>query len=462
MRAPQKIKSVLVANRGEIAVRVIRACREMGIEAVQIFSEADRDSLAVRMADRAVCIGGPRPHDSYLSPQRVLAAASALKVDAVHPGYGFLSENAAFADQVEKEGFIFIGPTGDTIRAMGDKAMARKLAEEAGVPTTPGSKGVIADATEAAAIAKKIGYPVLLKASAGGGGRGMRVVHDPAQLEKAFLEASREAMAAFGNGAMYLEKFLTDIRHIEIQVMGDGETVLHFGERDCSTQRRNQKLVEEGPSPSLKPELRAKIQDAALELCRHVNYRGAGTIECILDPASQSFYFMEMNTRIQVEHPVTEMISGVDLVKTQIAVAAGLGVGMTQSDVKLRGHAIECRINAEDPSRDFQPSPGRIESYLPPAGMGVRMDSHLFSGYVVPPYYDSLLGKVVCWGRDRAEAISRMTRALGELQIHGVRTTKEFHQGLIASDDFREGRIHTRYVQDVYLPGLATQAVQVA
>ena len=454
MASHHRIKSVLVANRGEIAVRIIRACREMGIEAVQVFSEADRDSLAVRMADRAVCIGGPRPHDSYLSPQRVLAAASALKVDAVHPGYGFLSENAAFADLVEKEGFTFIGPTGDTIRAMGDKAMARRLAEEAGVPTTPGSKGVIEDARQAAAIAEKIGYPVLLKASAGGGGRGMRVVHEPSQIERAFLEASREAMVAFGNGAMYLEKFLTDIRHIEIQVLGDGETVVHLGERDCSTQRRNQKLIEESPSPVLSDSLRQEIGRAAIQLCQHVKYRSAGTIECILDLASQSFYFMEMNTRIQVEHPVTEMISGIDLVKAQIAIADGQGVGMRQSDVRLSGHAIECRINAEDPARDFLPSPGRIHRYTPPGGMGVRMDSHLFSGYVVPPYYDSLLGKVICWGRDRPEAIDRMNRALGELEIDGVTTTRQFHESLIATDDFAAGRIHTRYVQDVYLPGL--------
>lgn len=457
MTSPHKIKSVLIANRGEIAVRIIRACREMEIEAVQVFSEADRDSLAVRMADRSVCIGGPRPHDSYLDPQRVVGAASALKVDAIHPGYGFLSENAAFADLVEQQGITFIGPTGDIIRAMGDKATARRLAQEAGVPITPGSQGVIRDAAQALAIAEKIGYPVLLKASAGGGGRGMRVVHDPTQIERAFMEASREAAVAFGNGAMYLEKFLTDIRHIEIQVLGDGETILHLGERDCSTQRRNQKLIEESPSLVLSAKLREQIEKAAIELCRHVKYRSAGTIECILDLASQSFYFMEMNTRIQVEHPVTEMITGVDLVKAQIAVAAGLGVGMSQSDVRFSGHAIECRINAEDPARDFQPGPGRIHSYLPPAGMGVRMDSHLFSGYVVPPYYDSLLGKVVCWGRDRTEAIARMKRALAELQIEGVPTTKQFHEALIATDDFAAGRVHTRYVQDVYLPGLARE-----
>ncbi|MBN3505794.1 acetyl-CoA carboxylase biotin carboxylase subunit [Burkholderia cenocepacia] len=446
-----KIKRLLVANRGEIAVRIIRACRELGIETVQVFSEADRDSLAVRMADRAVCIGGAKPQESYLHPQRILAAATALDVDAIHPGYGFLSENADFADLVEAEGFIFVGPTGASIRAMGDKAMARKLAEEAGVPTTPGSKGVVTDAAEAATIAEQIGYPVLLKASAGGGGRGMRVVNDASMIEKAFLEASREATVAFGNGAMYLEKFLSDIRHIEIQVLGDGRNVLHLGERDCSTQRRNQKLIEESPSPVLNATLRAKIGEAAVSLCKHVQYRSAGTIECILDPASQSFYFMEMNTRIQVEHPVTEMVSGIDLVKAQIRIAAGESIERLQADVRLTGHAIECRINAEDPELDFQPKPGKVQRYSPPGGIGVRVDSHLFSGYVVPPYYDSLLGKVICWGETRTEAIERMQRALRELEIDGVQTTREFHLRLIGSNDFAEAKIHTRYIQDVYL-----------
>ncbi|BBU33424.1 acetyl-CoA carboxylase biotin carboxylase subunit (plasmid) [Burkholderia sp. THE68] len=447
-----KIKRLLVANRGEIAVRIIRACRELGIETVQVFSEADRNSLAAKMADRAVCIGGPKPQDSYLQPRRILAAASALNVDAIHPGYGFLSENADFADLVEAEGFIFVGPTGASIRSMGDKAMARKLAEEAGVPTTPGSKGVVTDAAAAAEIAETIGYPILLKASAGGGGRGMRVVQDRSSIEKAFLEASREATIAFGNGAMYLEKFLTDIRHIEIQVLGDGKNVLHLGERDCSTQRRNQKLIEESPSPVLSATLRARIGEAAVRLCKHVHYRSAGTIECILDPASESFYFMEMNTRIQVEHPVTEMVSGIDLVKAQIRIASGEEIEVLQSEVRLNGHAIECRINAEDPAQDFQPKPGRVQRYSPPGGIGVRMDSHLFSGYVVPPYYDSLLGKIICWGETREEAISRMKRALHELEIDGVHTTRDFHLDLIGSKDFAEAKIHTRYIQDTYLP----------
>ncbi|TAM89932.1 MAG: acetyl-CoA carboxylase biotin carboxylase subunit [Candidimonas sp.] len=448
----KRIGSVLIANRGEIAVRIIRACRELGIESVQIFSAADRHSMAVRMADRSICIGGARPSDSYLNVQRILAAAYALRVDAIHPGYGFLSENAEFADAVAKEGYLFIGPSADAIRSMGDKAMARHLAREAGVPTTPGSEGITRDAKEAARSAEAIGYPVLLKASAGGGGRGMRIVHDAAALEKAFLEASREAVVAFGNGDMYLEKFLTKIRHVEIQILGDGEHVIHLGERDCSTQRRNQKLIEESPSPLLTPQLREQMCGAAIDLCRHVRYRNAGTIEFILDPPSQKFYFMEMNTRIQVEHPVTEMVSGVDLVKAQLRIAAGDGIGLEQNDVHSSGHAIECRINAEDTAHEFRPQPGRITAYTPPGGIGVRMDSHLFDGYVIPPFYDSMLGKAVCWGRDRAEAIARMRRALAELQIDGVCTTQSFHQALITTDDFINNRIHTRYVQDEYLP----------
>lgn len=452
----KRLRRVLIANRGEIALRIIRACRELDIETVQVYSEADRDSLPVRAADHAVCIGGARSTESYLNPQRVLAAAYAMKVDGVHPGYGFLSENAEFSDLVTKEGFVFIGPSANAIRSMGNKAMARKLAKEAGVPTTPGSEGVLRDVAEAAKVAKTIGYPVLLKASAGGGGRGMRIVHEPSQLEKAFNEASQEAKNAFGDGAMYMEKFLTDIRHIEIQVLGDGERVLHIGERDCSTQRRNQKLIEESPSPVLNDGLRQKIGEAAVKLSSHVKYSSAGTIECILDPASNSFYFMEMNTRIQVEHPVTEMVSGIDLVKAQLRIASGEGIGYSQADVKMLGHCIECRINAEDPYRDFMPNPGRIHDYMPPGGAGIRMDSHLFSGYVVPPFYDSLLGKVICWGRDRNEAIVRTLRALDELVIRGVTTTVDFHKAMISSDDFKNGKVHTRYVQDVFMDKFMT------
>ena len=452
----KRLRRVLIANRGEIALRIIRACRELDIETVQVYSEADRDSLPVRAADHAVCIGGARSTESYLNPQRVLAVAYAMKVDGVHPGYGFLSENAEFSDLVTKEGFVFIGPSANAIRSMGNKAMARKLAKEAGVPTTPGSEGVLRDVAEAAKVAKTIGYPVLLKASAGGGGRGMRIVHEPSQLEKAFNEASQEAKNAFGDGAMYMEKFLTDIRHIEIQVLGDGERVLHIGERDCSTQRRNQKLIEESPSPVLNDGLRQKIGEAAVKLSSHVKYSSAGTIECILDPASNSFYFMEMNTRIQVEHPVTEMVSGIDLVKAQLRIASGEGIGYSQADVKMLGHCIECRINAEDPYRDFMPNPGRIHDYMPPGGAGIRMDSHLFSGYVVPPFYDSLLGKVICWGRDRNEAIVRTLRALDELVIQGVTTTVDFHKAMISTDDFKNGKVHTRYVQDVFMDKFMT------
>lgn len=448
----RRIRRVLIANRGEIALRVIRACQELDIETVAVFSEADRDSAPVRMADRSVCIGAAAARESYLDPKRILGAAVALKVDAIHPGYGFLSENAAFAELVGREGIIFVGPSPQAIRSMGDKAMARRLAREAGVPTTPGSEGILNDASHAMRLAEQMGYPVLLKASAGGGGRGMRVVHSPDQIESAFHEASREARAAFGDGAMYLEKFMTSIRHIEIQVLGDGESVLHLGERDCSTQRRNQKLVEESPSPILDPKLREAIGEAAVRLCRHVGYTSAGTVECMLDPASGEFYFMEMNTRIQVEHPVTEMVSGLDLVKAQLRIADGEGLPMRQQDVRLHGHAIECRINAEDPERDFAPSPGVIRSFSPPGGAGVRVDSHLFSGYRVPPHYDSLLAKVICWGVDRAEAIARMRRALDELVIDGVATTSGFHRRLLASEDFRAGRVHTRFVQDELLP----------
>jgi acetyl-CoA carboxylase biotin carboxylase subunit len=446
-----RIRRVLVANRGEIAVRIIRACRELGIETVQAYSEADRESLPVKLADRAVCIGYARAADSYLNPRTLVGAAVAYKADAIHPGYGFLSENAEFAELSAREGVIFIGPPAEAIRKMGDKAMARRLAAEAGMPVTPGSKGTVADAKEAAAVAERIGYPVLLKAAAGGGGRGMRVVWEPKELEDAFQEAAREAKAAFGDGSIYVERYLTDIRHIEIQVLGDGQRMLHLGERDCSTQRRNQKLIEESPSPVLSAELRNRIGEAAVRLARHVGYTSAGTIECILDQKSGEFYFMEMNTRIQVEHPVTEMVTGIDLVKSQLLIASGEPLGIAQEDVMLQGHAIECRINAEDVDKDFMPSPGRIGHYRAPGGPGVRVDSHLYAGYAIPPYYDSLLGKLICWGRTREESISRMQRALDELVIEGVKTTACFHQRLLAHEDFHTGRVHTRYVQEKFL-----------
>ena len=451
MHKAKPIKKLLIANRGEIAVRIIRACQELGIETVQVYSEADSESLPVFMADKSMCIGPARASESYLNVEKILTAAYLFRVDAIHPGYGFLSENADFAERCESEGYIFIGPSPTSIRMMGDKATAIRLAKEAGIPTTPGSNGILQDAKEAASVAEKIGYPVLLKASAGGGGRGMRIVNNAEQVEAAYIEASQEAKSAFGDGALYMEKFLTGIRHIEVQVLGDGKNILHLGERDCSLQRRNQKLVEESPSPVLSEKLRAEIGNAAIQLCKHVHYRSAGTIECMLDPVSQQFYFMEMNTRIQVEHPVTEMVTGIDLVKAQILIAAGEGLSLQQKDIRLTGHAIECRINAESASHDFRPNPGRVNAYFAPGGFGIRMDSHLFSGYVIPPFYDSLLGKVICWGRDRAEAIARMQRALLEMQVEGVETTREFQRKLISSPEFIAGNVHTRFVETSFL-----------
>jgi acetyl-CoA carboxylase biotin carboxylase subunit len=443
----KNIRRVLIANRGEIAVRIQRACRELGLEVVQVYSEADRDSMAVQLADHAVCIGPARSGDSYLRGDRIVEAAKAFQADAIHPGYGFLSENAAFAALCENEGVIFVGPPSRVIATMGDKASARAMAVEAGVPVTPGSSGTVESASAAIAVAAALGYPVILKAVAGGGGRGMRIVEREADLQGHFEAAVREAMAAFGEGAMYVEKYLVDIRHVEIQVLSDGETVLHLGERDCSSQRRNQKLVEESPSPGLSASMRDAMGAAAVKLCRHVGYRSAGTIECIYEPAHERFYFMEMNTRVQVEHPVTECVTGIDIVKEQIRIADGFKLSMRQQDVVLNGHAIECRINAEDPDQNFAPCPGTIESLRFPGGPGVRIDSHLYRGYRVPPNYDSLLAKLICWGRDREEALARMQRALGELRIDGVKTTAAFLTRLLATDVFRRGEVHTRYVE---------------
>ncbi|MDE2119531.1 MAG: acetyl-CoA carboxylase biotin carboxylase subunit [Betaproteobacteria bacterium] len=455
-----RIRRVLIANRGEIAVRIIRACRELGIETVQAHSQADRASLPVALADRAVCIGYARARDSYLNPTALVSAALVHGADAIHPGYGFLSERPDFAELCEQQGLVFIGPSSGVIRQMGDKAMARRLAAQAGVPTTPGSNGVLRDARHALEVAAGIGYPVLLKAVAGGGGRGMRVVADARSLAAAFAEASREASMAFGDGAMYLEKFLSQVRHIEIQVLGDGHDVIHLGERDCSTQRRNQKLIEESPSPVLDEDLRRSISEAALALARLVGYRSAGTMEFILDPVSRQFYFMEMNTRIQVEHPVTELVTGVDLVKEQIRIAGGLPLDLRQSSIRLTGHAIECRINAEDAARNFLPTPGVVERYHAPGGPGIRIDSHLFSGYEIPPYYDSLLGKLISWGTNRDEAIARMRRALAELRICGPCTTVGFHRMLLDTEAFRLGRIHTRYIEEELMPAMERAAAE--
>jgi acetyl-CoA carboxylase biotin carboxylase subunit len=443
------IRRLVVANRGEIAVRVQRACRELGIETVQVYSEADRDSLAVQLADQAVCIGPAAAGRSYLRAESIVHVALALQADAIHPGYGFLAENAAFADLCENHGLAFVGPPGRVIALMGDKASARRMAVEADVPVTPGSSGTVASAAEAERVAATLGYPVILKAVAGGGGRGMRVVQSKAELAAHFEAASREAQAAFGDGAMYLEKYLSNIRHVEIQVMADAHEVLHLGERDCSSQRRNQKLVEESPSPGLSDSLRLRMGEAAVRLCRHVGYRNAGTVECIVDAESDRFYFMEMNTRIQVEHPVTEAVTGVDLVKEQIRIAEGQRLSLHQADLHPRGHAIECRINAEDPAHGFMPQPGRLNRVVFPGGPGIRVDSHVYGGYLVPPNYDSLIAKLIAWGRDRDEAIVRMRRALGELHIEGVPTTAGFLSRLLTSDAFVSGQMHTRYVEQL-------------
>jgi acetyl-CoA carboxylase biotin carboxylase subunit len=440
-------KKVLIANRGEIALRVIRACRELGIETVAVYSEADRESLHVRFADDDVCIGPPPGRQSYLRIPNLIAAAEITGADAIHPGYGFLAENAEFSDTCKASNITFIGPSGDQIRAMGDKATAKGLAKEAGVPTVPGTPGTIRDLEEALGLVEQIGFPVIIKATAGGGGKGMRVALDAEQFAQSFSLAQNEALAAFGNGEVYVEKYLARPRHVEIQVMGDTHgKVIHFGERDCSVQRRHQKLIEESPSPALTPELRAQMGDAAVRLAAAIHYVGAGTIEFLLDEDG-SFYFMEMNTRIQVEHPVTEMVTSFDLVKEQIRVAAGEPISFRGEGGRLRGHAIECRINAEDPYRNFQPSPGLITAYHPPGGPGVRLDTHIYAGYAVPPYYDSLLAKVIVHGNDREEALARMGQALDSFIIEGVTTTIPFLARIIRHPEFAAGRVDTKFLE---------------
>ncbi len=440
-------KKVLIANRGEIALRVIRACRELGVETVAVYSEADRESLHVRFADDDVCIGPPPSRQSYLRIPNLIAAAEITGADAIHPGYGFLAENAEFADICKASNITFIGPTGDQIRQMGDKATAKRLAQEAGVPTVPGTPGTVHDLDEALKHVEAIGFPVIIKATAGGGGKGMRVAQEPEQFAQSFSLAQNEALAAFGNGEVYVEKYLARPRHVEIQVMGDLHgSVVHFGERDCSVQRRHQKLVEESPSPALTPELRARMGEAAIKLASAIHYAGAGTLEFLLDEDG-SFYFMEMNTRIQVEHPVTEMVTSFDLVKEQIRVASGEPVSFRGDGARLRGHAIECRINAEDPYRNFQPSPGVITAYHPPGGPGVRLDSHIYAGYTVPPYYDSLLAKVIVHGNDREEALARMGQALDSFVLEGVTTTIPFLGRVIRHPDFVAGRVDTKFLE---------------
>ncbi|WP_027719274.1 acetyl-CoA carboxylase biotin carboxylase subunit [Desulfovirgula thermocuniculi] len=446
-------KKILIANRGEIAVRIIRACREMGIKTVVVYSEEDRESLPVRMADQAVCIGPPPPTKSYLNLTNIISAAIVSGADAVHPGYGFLAENATFAGICESCGLTFIGPSAEAIEKMGDKALAREMAQRAGVPVVPGSPGPLADVQEALEVAGQIGYPVIVKAAAGGGGRGMRVAQGPEDLARALEAARSEAQATFGNGMVYLERYLEEPRHIEFQILGDRYgNLVHLGERDCSVQRRNQKLIEESPSVALSPELRQKMGEAALKLARAIGYHNAGTVEFLLDKHG-NFYFIEMNTRIQVEHPVTEMVTGIDLVKEQIRLAAGEALGYTQDDICIRGWAIECRINAEDPDQNFAPSPGAITAYLPPGGPGIRLDSAAYAGWQISPYYDSLIAKLIAWGRDREEAIARMQRALAEFVVEGVKTTIPFHRRVLGNAFFRRGEVYTNFIQRRILAG---------
>ena len=446
------IRRVFIANRGEIAVRIIRACRSLGMETVAGVSEADVESRAARMANQYVVLGQPPASESYLKIANLIRAARDSGCDAVHPGYGFLSERSAFARACADAGLIFIGPTPDAIDAMGDKITAVGLAAKAGVPRVPGS-GALPDPDAARKVAADIGYPVLLKATSGGGGRGMRVVRAEDEVEAAFKSAASEAQSAFGDATLYVEKFIEKARHIEIQVMGDQHgNVVHLGERECSTQRRHQKLIEEAPSPFLSSEMRAQMGEAAVGLARNVGYFGAGTIEFVVDDSDGKFYFLEMNTRIQVEHPVTEEVTDRDLVAEQIRVACGLPLSFSQQDITLEGHAIECRINAEDPDKNFLPRPGLIHQWQPPSGQGVRLDTHCHAGYTVPPYYDSLIAKLIVHAPTRAEAIAQMRRALSEFHIGGPATTIAFHQAVLGHDDFAAGRVTTRWVEDIFIP----------
>ncbi|MBX3173023.1 MAG: acetyl-CoA carboxylase biotin carboxylase subunit [Gemmatimonadaceae bacterium] len=439
-------KRVLIANRGEIALRIIRACRELGVETVAVYSEADRESLHVRFADDDVCIGPAPARESYLKIPRLIAAAEITGADAIHPGYGFLAENAEFAETCAASGIAFIGPTPQQIRTMGDKAAARAAMIANDVPVVPGSPGPVEDVDEALAIAEKMGFPVIIKAAAGGGGKGMRVAKDSDDFARSFQLARSEALSAFGNGSVYVEKYLTRPRHVEFQIFGDKHgNVIHLGERDCSVQRRHQKLVEEAPCPVMTTELRAKMGSAAVKGAKAIDYVGAGTIEMLLDEDG-SYYFMEMNTRIQVEHPVTEMLTGVDLVKEQIRVAAGLPLSVRGTPT-LNGHVIECRVNAEDPKRNFQPSPGKVEVFHMPGGNGVRVDTHTYAGYTVPPFYDSMIAKLIVHGRDRPEAIAKMKLALETFVVEGVTTTIPFLGTLMNHPKFVEGDVHTKFLE---------------
>ena len=437
-------KKVLIANRGEIALRVVRVCKQFGIKTVAVYSTADRDSLHVRFADEAVCIGPPNSRESYLKIPRIIAAAEITGADAIHPGYGFLAENAAFAEICDSSGITFIGPTPEMIRAMGDKAVAKETMKNAGVPVVPGSEGVVKTAGEGLEIARAIGLPVIIKAVAGGGGRGMRIVREESEFETAFKIAQHEAEQGFNNPDVYIEKYVDQPRHVEIQVFGDRHgNVIHFGERDCSVQRRHQKLIEEAPSPVVDDELRTRMGEAAVRGCKSVNYLNAGTVEFLVDK-DRNFYFMEMNTRIQVEHPVTEQVTGHDLIKLQFRVAAG--ERLPKKKIVPRGHAIECRVNAEDPAAGFRPSPGRIKDFHIPGGFGVRVDTHAYTDYVVPPYYDSLIAKLIVYAQTREGAIQKMAGALEEFVIEGIKTTVPFHRQVMADERFRSGKFDTSFL----------------
>jgi len=442
------MQKILIANRGEIALRIVRACREMGIKSLAVYSEADVESLHVQLADEAICIGRAPSSESYLRADRIISAAEIANVDAIHPGYGFLSENAAFAEQCESCNIVFIGPKSHSIRRMGDKAVAKETVRSVGVPVVDGSDGPLVEESEAAKVAKRIGYPVIVKAVAGGGGRGMRVAHNEVSLRKELHMARNEAEKAFGNGQVYIEKYLQNPRHIEFQVLADrhGKT-LHLGERDCSVQRRHQKLIEEAPSPFLTPDLRKAMGKAAIAAAKAVEYENAGTVEFLVDEKG-AFYFLEMNTRIQVEHPVTEEVTGIDLVKQQLLIAAGEKLGLEQKRITFDRHAIECRINAEDPSRGFSPSPGCIDLYYAPGGHGVRVDSHVYGGYVIPPYYDSMIGKLIAFGSAREVAIQRLYRALCEYLVRGIKTTIPLHRAILRDPNFQDGRVTTSFLAE--------------
>ncbi|MDD2585355.1 MAG: acetyl-CoA carboxylase biotin carboxylase subunit [Syntrophomonadaceae bacterium] len=438
---------ILIANRGEIALRIIRACKELGIQTVAVYSTADKDSLHVAMADEAVCIGNPPARDSYLNISNIIAAAQNTGAEAIHPGYGFLAENSYFATLCETHGLKFIGPKAEVIDLMGDKVKAREIARKAGVPLVPGSAGAVNSYKEAVKIAEEIGYPVMIKASAGGGGRGMRLAHNENSLKEALTTAKMEAGAAFGNDEVYIEKYIEEPRHIEFQVLGDEYgNVIHLGERDCSLQRRNQKLLEEAPSTLLDDELRTQMGTVAVNVTHAAGYYSAGTVEFLVDK-QKNFYFMEMNTRVQVEHPVTEMVTGVDIVKEQIRIAAGEQLQYEQDDIQINGCAMECRINAEDPDHDFRPSPGTVGQYLIPGGPGVRVDSCVYSNYTIAPYYDSMVAKLIVWGNNRKEVIARMKRALNEFKVENIATTIPFHLKVLDNAFFQRGEVYTNFIQ---------------